>query len=287
MANTTISALPSATTPLSGTEVVPIVQSGVTKKVAASYIGNVAAGSNTQIQYNSSNVLAGSANLTFDGTNLVTAGSATGAAFIPSGSTVPTNGMYLPTTNTIAWSTNTTERIRLNSSGNLLLGTTSNVVSYARAQIVNNDVPLVLRQSTSTAGKYWNIGPFNSASTLIVYNQDNTGVYIADGATSWTANSDERLKTAITPFKNAAQKICSLRSGTGRYLTDNESVSRSFLIAQDVQTVLPEAVDVQDNEQKTLGLRYTDIIPLLTAAIQEQQAVIQSLTDRIAQLEAK
>jgi hypothetical protein len=38
MANTTISALPSATTPLSGTEVIPIVQSGVTKKVAASDI---------------------------------------------------------------------------------------------------------------------------------------------------------------------------------------------------------------------------------------------------------
>jgi hypothetical protein len=38
MANTTISALPSATTPLAGTEVVPIVQSGVTKKVAVSYI---------------------------------------------------------------------------------------------------------------------------------------------------------------------------------------------------------------------------------------------------------
>jgi hypothetical protein len=83
MANTTISALPSATTPLSGTEVVPIVQSGVTKKVAASYIGNVAAGSNTQIQYNSSNVLAGSANLTFDGAQLgvygITVGRGAGA----------------------------------------------------------------------------------------------------------------------------------------------------------------------------------------------------------------
>jgi len=39
MANTTISALPAATTPLAGTEVVPIVQSGVTKKVAVSAIG--------------------------------------------------------------------------------------------------------------------------------------------------------------------------------------------------------------------------------------------------------
>ena len=38
MANTTITALPAATTPLTGTEVVPIVQSGVTKKVAVSAI---------------------------------------------------------------------------------------------------------------------------------------------------------------------------------------------------------------------------------------------------------
>jgi hypothetical protein len=39
MANTTITALPAATTPLAGTEVVPIVQGGVTKKVAVSNIG--------------------------------------------------------------------------------------------------------------------------------------------------------------------------------------------------------------------------------------------------------
>jgi len=48
MANTTITALPSATTPLAGTEVVPIVQSGVTKKVAVSYIVG-GSGSVTQV----------------------------------------------------------------------------------------------------------------------------------------------------------------------------------------------------------------------------------------------
>ena len=49
MANTTISSLPSATTPLAGTEVVPIVQSGVTKKVAVSAIGGGGSGSVTQV----------------------------------------------------------------------------------------------------------------------------------------------------------------------------------------------------------------------------------------------
>jgi hypothetical protein len=45
MANTTISGLPAATTPLAGTEVVPIVQDGVTKQVAVSDIGGGGSGS--------------------------------------------------------------------------------------------------------------------------------------------------------------------------------------------------------------------------------------------------
>jgi len=49
MANTTITALPSATTPLAGTEVVPIVQSGVTKKVAVSAIGGGGSGTVTTV----------------------------------------------------------------------------------------------------------------------------------------------------------------------------------------------------------------------------------------------
>ena len=49
MANTTISALPSADTPLAGTEVVPIVQGGVTKKVAVSNIGSGGGGSGSVV----------------------------------------------------------------------------------------------------------------------------------------------------------------------------------------------------------------------------------------------
>jgi hypothetical protein len=64
-------------------------------------------------------------------------------------------------------------------------------------------------------------------------------------------------------------------------LTDEENMSRSFLIAQDVQAVLPEAVDVGEDEDQSLMLRYTDLIPLLTAAIQEQQTLIEALTARL------
>jgi hypothetical protein len=59
MANTTITALPSATTPLAGTEVVPIVQGGVTKKVAVSNIGG-GSGTVTSVSVATANGLAGS-----------------------------------------------------------------------------------------------------------------------------------------------------------------------------------------------------------------------------------
>ena len=177
------------------------------------------------------------------------------------------------------------ERMRIDSSGNLMVGTTSGLGTAANF-FNSNTYQLLVRCTSASAGKCWTIGATGS-NAFTIYNQGGVGQYMTDGATSWTANSDERVKTTIKPFENAVSKISSIRAGTGRYLTDDETVSRSFLIAQDVQAVLPEAVDVQDDEQGTLGLRYQDMIPLLTAAIQEQQALIQSLTARITALETK
>jgi hypothetical protein len=183
------------------------------------------------------------------------------------------------------------ERARIDSAGNLFLGTTS--FSAFPTQTTGNmsifQMALTYtRSQQNTSGRYWYYGSEGTAAaTFILYNNNNTGVYLVYGGTSWTANSDERMKTPLVPFENAVDKICSLRAGTGRYLTDEEDVSRSFLIAQDVQAVLPEAVNTKDDEQGTLGLSYTDVIPLLVAAIKEQQATITSLTARIAALESQ
>ena len=68
-----------------------------------------------------------------------------------------------------------------------------------------------------------------------------------------------------------------LRTVIGKYKTDEEGTRRSFLIAQDVQAVLPEAVVEQEDEIGTLSLAYTDVIPLLTAAIKEQQTIINDI----------
>jgi len=48
-------------------------------------------------------------------------------------------------------------------------------------------------------------------------------------------------------------------------------------IAQDVQKVLPSIVITESNRERTLGLKYNEFIPLLTKAIQEQQAAMKRL----------
>jgi hypothetical protein len=196
-----------------------------------------------------------------------------------------TPAIQVSTSSPLAFYTSNTERARIDSSGNLLVGITSSLVGNTHSFVNAGSTQFALRNSNATAGRFWQVG-MESSSTFLVYNNNNTGVYLTYGGTSWTANSDERMKTTLVPFEDAVDKVCSLRSGTGRYLTDEENVSRSFLIAQDVQAVLPEAVDVKEDEQGTLGLRYTDVVPLLVAAIKEQQATITALEARITALEA-
>ena len=93
MSNVKISALPAATTPLTGTELVPLVQSGVTSQVAVSNIKTAPAGSNTQVQFNNASAFGAFASLTWDGTSL-TATKLAGAHNGTVGATTPSTGAF-------------------------------------------------------------------------------------------------------------------------------------------------------------------------------------------------
>ena len=180
------------------------------------------------------------------------------------------------------WLTQDTERMRITSSGSVLVGTTDssglekmlaiNSTNNAGYKIsVNGSVRGYVFADAST----YYIESANSTRIRVWVNSAN-GVYLDAGNTSWTSNSDERLKTALTPITDALNKVSQLRSVIGRFKTDEESVKRSFLIAQDVQSVLPEAINI-DKETGMLGVQYTEVIPLLVASIKELKAELDAL----------
>jgi hypothetical protein len=190
-------------------------------------------------------------------------------------------GGYLGTVTNhfLGFITNDTERLRITTNGNLTLGTTNphqgDLVPHRSLTIFggsNSSIGL----TNGTSGQK---GTFSyDGETINIINNSTTGsiavtartqgvVLFANGS-SWTSMSDESTKTDLIPIVDGLNKVVSLRALTGRYKTDEEGKSRAFLIAQDVQSVLPEAV-TKNLENDKLMLSYTDVIPLLVASIKE------------------
>ena len=129
------------------------------------------------------------------------------------------------------------------------------------------------------AGVYKSQIYYDTGTSRYYVQNSGGGVYLSTAATSWTSVSDERKKDIIEPITDAANKVSTLRAVIGKYKTDAEGTRRSFLIAQDVQAVLPEAVDANNSDE--LGVQYTDVIPLLVAAIKELKAEIDTLKGNV------
>lgn len=149
--------------------------------------------------------------LEVDGSNnLVLAGTASATKFIPTGGTASGNGLYLPTANTLALSTNGVERVRLDSSGNLLVGTATGFTTTGAAGsvavtghgiypyttysgsspsgLVNtiNREPLVIASSASFDGSssisYQGIGSYPAVSATGTGGTNATALY---GFSAW------------------------------------------------------------------------------------------------------
>ena len=178
------------------------------------------------------------------------------------------------------------DTMTLNASGNLLVGTTTNPNGvFLRTKGTNGDQ----FEMDNDGSRFTSFYLSNNGTNKVSSYWDNTlakyqivpvtnGVYLASGGTSWTAVSDERVKDIIEPIENATDKLSGLRAIVGKYKTDEEGIRRSFLIAQDVQAVFPEAVD--STNQNELGLRYQDLIPVLVKAIQELSAKVTALENK-------
>jgi len=129
-----------------------------------------------------------------------------------------------------------------------------------------------------------------SSYPIYVQANQNNGVYLSVGSTSWTANSDERLKNINSNIESAIDKLLTLRAVNFSWRSDDTNKENLGLIAQDVEQVFPQIIDKikmpskvgeeQTDETEYLGVRYTELIPVLVKAIQELKAEINELKNK-------
>ncbi len=129
------------------------------------------------------------------------------------------------------------------------------------------------------------------------------GLYLGSSSRRWKAvysvtgsiqTSDRRLKTHIEDLEYGLDEVLKMRPTRYHWKSDPTGANNIGLIGQELQEIIPEAVDIGNDEDQTLGVKYSDVIPVLINATKEQQEYIeslrkeiQSLEDRLQALEAK
>jgi hypothetical protein len=179
--------------------------------------------------------------------------------------------------NNMVFGTNSAERARINSSGSLLVGTTG---------AVNPGV------SIDPAGRI-NIGRSNDDAVAEFYRSGTRvgQINVTTTNTSYITSSDYRLKEAITPMTGALAKVAQLKPCTYKWNVDG-SDGQGF-IAHELAEVVPDCVTGEkdavneDGSIKPQGIDTSFLVATLTAAIQEQQAMIDTMKQEIAELKAK
>lgn len=169
-------------------------------------------------------------------------------------------------------------------SGNFLVGTTSLPSGAADG--------ICLR--AGNGGTKYSVGSTGNVYQIQFYNPNGIvgGILTNGSLTTYSISSDYRLKENVTPLTGALNKIAQLKPSVYNYKADPETQIEGF-IAHELQSVVPYAVtgekDAVDAKGKPVyqGVDASFLIPHLVAAIQEQQTIITTLTERINALENK
>jgi hypothetical protein len=258
----------------------------------------------------------------------------TATRFNPTANTATGTGMFAPTSTSLGFSISGTNKLTLNSSGNLGLGVapsnwgasfkvfqmgaTSLYEESAVATKLGNNVYFsdanryYINSGASSytqqfGGHIFYVASDGSANNPITFTNamqitqgGNVGIgtaspqsgyrlHVVDSvyvggnvsAAAYTTRSDYNLKDNIFDLKYGLNDVLQLKPVEYTYKS-NGSKQLGF-IAQDIGTILPEVVSFEE----LMSVNYQAIIPLLTKAIQEQNALIKALEQRLLILENK
>ena len=196
----------------------------------------------------------------------------------------------------MVFATNSAECGRFDSSGNLLVGSTSasGVGSSKIYAKTSNQYGIISEQAVTGQWCYLSNALTNGGTFYhftFLENGTQRGSITSNGtATTYGTSSDYRLKENIAPMTGALSTVAQLNPVTYKWKS-NGSDGQGF-IAHELQAVVPDCVTGEKdavNEDGSInpqGIDTSFLVATLTAAIQEQQALITQLQADVAALKA-
>jgi hypothetical protein len=195
-------------------------------------------------------------------------------------------GMTRPTGDTLQFVTGGSERVRINSSGKVLIGTTSGVRGQEDLSIDASSDAIVTR--TAGAGLIVRKSSFSNGFLCLFENDSATAVgSITSGGSStvYNTSSDYRLKENIEPMQNGLERLNQLNPVKFTWKETGEKAEG--FIAHEVDEIFSDCVYGEKDGDEMQGVDYGRITPLLVKAIQEQQEQINALQSEIKTLKGE
>ena len=177
-----------------------------------------------------------------------------------------------------------TERMRITSGGNVLFNCTSLPSASVQGFLITG----------TTSGNTSSSGSSTTAyNHFLFYNGNGIvgSISTSGSTTTYSTSSDYRLKENVVDLDGAITRVKQLAPKRFNFIADDTATVDGF-IAHEAQAVVPEAVtgthnEVDDDGNAVMqGIDQSKLVPLLTAALKEAIAKIETLETKVATLEA-
>lgn len=193
------------------------------------------------------------------------------------GSTPPNSTTFTP-----SFTFDTNETMRVGNINRLTAGQTKRIL-FGDAEYVSVSEADIDDQLVLAAGNFrFKKTDLSRGDGNVEPNVDNS-MQLGSSALRWSAlfaangviqTSDARMKQGIAGLGYGLRDLMQLRPVSFQWKDNKDGRTHLGLIAQEVEAVIPEAV-IRDADAKIpLGMNYTDLIPVVIKAVQEQQSAL-------------